>query len=190
MKALIQNLVETDGPSGYESNLRSLVRNQVEPLADQVWVDALGNLIARKGQPTQDGLKIMLAAHMDEIGLMVTHIDSAGFARFMPLGGVRPYNCPGGRVRFLNGASGVIGVERLEDPAKAPSIDQLYIDLGASSREACPVQVGDVAAFFRQGCQVGQFRFRVPQEYFYGFHAGISAGTNNCYSYHNSPFCI
>jgi tetrahedral aminopeptidase len=155
MKALIQNLVETDGPSGYESNLRNLVRSQVEPLADQVWVDSLGNLIARKGQPAQDGLKIMLAAHMDEIGLMVTHIDSAGFARFLPLGGVRPYNCPGGRVRFLNGASGVIGVERLEDPGKSISIDQLFIDLGASSREDCPVQVGDVAAFERPFIDLG-----------------------------------
>jgi putative aminopeptidase FrvX len=83
MKALIQKLVETDGPSGYEINLRSLVRSQVEPLADQVWVDNLGNLFARKGQAAAGGLKIMLAAHMDEIGLMVTHIDQAGFARFM-----------------------------------------------------------------------------------------------------------
>jgi len=74
MKALIQKLVETDGPSGYETNLRSLVRSQVEPFADQVWVDNLGNLFARKGQAEANGLKIMLADHMDEIGLMVPHI--------------------------------------------------------------------------------------------------------------------
>ena len=155
MKALIQKLVETDGPSGYETNLRSLVRSQVEPLADQVWVDNLGNLFARKGQAAGGGLKIMLAAHMDEIGLMITHIDQAGFARFMPLGGVRPYNCPGGRVRFLNGARGVIGVEKLDDPGKGPAIDQLFIDLGASSREDCPVKVGDVAAFERPFIDLG-----------------------------------
>jgi endoglucanase len=155
MKALIQQLVETDGPSGYESPVRNLVRSQVESLADQVWVDALGNLIARKGQAGPTGIKIMLAAHMDEIGLMVTHIDQAGFARFLPLGGVRPSNCPGGRVRFLNGARGVIGVEKLEDPGKAPAFDQLYIDLGASSREECPVKVGDVAAFERPFIDLG-----------------------------------
>ncbi len=155
MKALIQKLVETDGPSGYETNLRSLVRSQVEPLADQVWVDNLGNLFARKGKAEANGLKIMLAAHMDEIGLMVTHIDQAGFARFMPLGGVRAQNCPGGRVRFLNGARGVIGVEKLDDPGKGPAIDQLFIDLGASSRDDCPVKVGDVAAFERPFIDLG-----------------------------------
>lgn len=155
MKALIQKLVETDGPSGYETNLRSLVRSQVEPLADQVWVDNLGNLFARKGKAEANGLKIMLAAHMDEIGLMVTHIDQAGFARFMPLGGVRAQNCPGGRVHFLNGARGVIGVEKLDDPGKGPAIDQLFIDLGASSRDDCPVKVGDVAAFERPFIDLG-----------------------------------
>jgi tetrahedral aminopeptidase len=155
MRALIQKLVETDGPSGYETNLRSLVRSLVEPLADRVWVDNLGNLFARKGQAVDGGLKIMLAAHMDEIGLMVTHIDQAGFARFLPLGGVRSQNCPGGRVRFLNGARGVIGVEKLDDTGKAPGIEQLFIDLGAASREDCPVQVGDVAAFERPFIDLG-----------------------------------
>jgi endoglucanase len=155
MKALIQQLVETDGPSGYETNLRSLVRSLVEPLADQVWADNLGNLIARKGQAAPGGLKVMLAAHMDEIGLMVTHIDQAGFARFLPLGGVRPQNCPGGRVRFLNGARGVIGAEKLENPGDAPGIEQLFIDLGASNREDCPVRVGDVAAFERPFLDLG-----------------------------------
>ena len=72
-------------------------------------MDALGNLIARKGQA---GKKIMLAAHMDEIGVIVTHIDEKGFARFTNLGGVRASHLPGSRVRFLNGARGVIGQER------------------------------------------------------------------------------
>lgn len=155
MKALIQKLVEIHGPSGYEANPRNLIRSEVEPLADRVWVDNLGNLFARKGQVTPGGLKIMLAAHMDEIGLMVTHIDSNGFARFLPIGGVRPHTCPGGRVRFLNGASGVIGSERLEDTGHVASFEQLFIDFGVAGREACPVQVGDVAAFERPFLDLG-----------------------------------
>ena len=75
-------------------------------------MDALGNLIVRKGSGSPDGLKIMLAAHMDEIGVIVTHVDENGFVRFTTIGGVRPHTCLGGRVRFLNGAAGVIGVER------------------------------------------------------------------------------
>jgi endoglucanase len=133
-----------------------VVRAEVEPLADEVQVDNLGNLIVRKGEKGPDGLRIMLAAHIDEIGLIVTHIDERGFARFLPVGGVRPAACLGSRVRFLNGAAGVIGVERLSDLSKVPSFEQLFIDLGASSRKACPVQVGDVAVFERPFQEVGQ----------------------------------
>jgi endoglucanase len=149
MKALIQKLVEVPSPSGFEAPVRELIRSQVEPHADEVQVDALGNLIARKGVQSNEGVRIMLAAHMDEIGVMITHVDENGFARFTTIGGVRAYNLPGSRVRFLNGASGVIGVEKLEDANKVPSFQQMFIDLGASSRAACPVKVGDVAAFER-----------------------------------------
>ncbi len=142
MKSLIQKLVETPGPSGYEAQVRALVRAEIEPLADGVRVDNLGNLIVRKGQKGPDGLRIMLAAHIDEIGLIVTHIDERGFARLLPVGGVRPATCPGNRVRFLNGAAGVIGIERLSDPNKVPAFDQLFIDLGVSSRNECPVTGG------------------------------------------------
>ncbi len=156
MKPIIQKLVETPGPSGFEGQIRQVIRFEVEPLADEVRVDNLGNLIARKGQRTANGQRIMLVAHMDEIGVMVTHVDDHGFVRFTPIGGVRPLNCVGGRVRFLNGASGVIGVERLEDPGKAPAIEQLYIDLGVSNRKDCPVRVGDVAAFDRPFMDLGK----------------------------------
>jgi tetrahedral aminopeptidase len=147
MKSLIQKLVEIPGPSGYETQIRSTVRAEVEPLADAVYVDNLGNLIARIGQKSPDGLKIMLAAHMDEIGLMATHVDASGYVRFLPVGGVRPGTCPGNRVRFLNGAQGVIGVEKLSDPGKVPGFEQMFIDLGASSQKDCPVRVGDLAVF-------------------------------------------
>jgi putative aminopeptidase FrvX len=146
MRSLIQKLVEATGPSGYESRVREVIRAEVEPYADEIRVDALGNLIVRKGQ---NGKKIMLSAHMDEIGVIITHIDEKGFARFTSLGGVRARHLPGGRVRFLNGASGVIGIEREDDDGSLPPLNQMFIDLGVSSREKCPVRLADVAAFDR-----------------------------------------
>lgn len=156
MKALIQKLVETQGPSGYETQIRSVVREEVEPYADALQVDALGNLIVQKGKVSADGIKIMLAAHMDEIGVMVTQVDENGFARFTTLGGVRPYTCVGGRVKFLNGVSGVIFMEPLDDVSRLPTIEQLYLDLGLSSRQDAPVQIGDVGTFDRPFFDLGK----------------------------------
>ena len=155
MKDLIQKLVETAGPSGYEKHVRELVRAEIRELVDDLRVDALGNLIARKGQKTDDGLRIMLSAHMDEIGVMATHIDENGFVRFTTMGGVRPHTCLGGRVRFLNGTQGLIGGEKLDNADRVPAFEQLFIDVGASSRDDCPVKVGDVAAFDRPFLDLG-----------------------------------
>jgi putative aminopeptidase FrvX len=155
MKPLIQKLVETPSPSGYEAKIREVVRAEIAPHVDDIRVDALGNLIARKGKKSAHGLKIMLAAHIDEIGLIVTHVDENGFASFSPIGGVRPLNCVGGRVRFLNGQAGVIYTEPLDDPSKTPAFEHLYIDLGCSSRKDCPVGVGDVAVFERPYTDMG-----------------------------------
>lgn len=152
MKSLIQKLVETTGPSGYEAEIRAVVRAEVAPLADEVRVDALGNLIARKGQ---GGQKIMLSAHIDEIGVIVTHIEENGFLRFTGIGGVYPLHCVGGRVRFLNGQIGVIYSERTEDRSRVPGLDQMYIDVGATSPKDSPVRVGDVAAFDRSFVDLG-----------------------------------
>ena len=149
MKSLIQELVETIGPSGYEMEVRDLILSKVEPLADNVHIDALGNLIATKGKISSRGIKIMLAAHMDEIGVMATHIDENGFIRFTTIGGVRRQTCVGGRVRFLNGTMGVINHDDLGDVNKLPTFNQMFIDVGATSQGDCPVRVGDVAAFDR-----------------------------------------
>lgn len=149
MKSLIQELVETTSPSGYETNVREEIRSKIERYADEVQVDALGNLIAIKGKPNTGGKKIMLAAHMDEIGIIATHIDESGFVRFTTIGGVLRHTCIGGRVRFLNGTQGVISYELLGDANKLPSFSQMYIDVGATSRDDCPIRVGDVAAFDR-----------------------------------------
>ncbi len=160
MKPLIQKLVETQGPSGYETQIRSVVREEVEPYADALHVDALGNLIVQKGKGSADGIKIMLAAHIDEIGVMVTQVDENGFVRFTTLGGVRTFTCIGGRVRFLNGASGVISMELFDDMSddmlKVPTFEQLYIDLGLSSNQDAPVRIGDVAVFDRPFLDLGE----------------------------------
>ncbi len=155
MKSLIQKVVETASPSGYEARIREVVRAEVQPYADEISVDAMGNLIARKGQAVSGGKKIMLAAHMDEIGVIATHIDENGFVRFTNIGGVRSLNCVGGRVRFLNGLIGVIGLERMEDPGRVPALENMYLDLGFTNRKECPIQVGDVAVFERPFTDLG-----------------------------------
>lgn len=157
MKQLLKTLTETFGPSGYEENVRAIVRAEVESLADDIRVDVLGNLIARK-QPvrgTKNARKIMVAAHMDEIGVIVSHVDENGFVRFSPIGGVFRRYVVGGRVRFLNGVPGVIGYDRLDNLNELPTLDKVYIDVGATSRKDCPVKVGDVAAFDHRYTEFG-----------------------------------
>lgn len=157
MKKLLQQLTEAFGPSGYEDNIRTIVRGEVESLADEIHVDALGNLIARRkpSKPNGGARKIMIAAHMDEIGLIVSHVDEKGFVRFSPLGGVFRRYVLGGRVRFLNGTQGVIGFDRLENVHELPGADKIYIDVGATSKKDCPVTIGDVAAFERPFTDLG-----------------------------------
>lgn len=157
MKKLLQILTESFGPSGYEDKVREIVRNEVKALADEVKVDALGNLIARKGpsKATQNTKKIMIAAHMDEIGLIVSHVDENGFIRFSPIGGVFRRYVLGGRVRFLNGMQGVIGYDKLDNINELPTLDKVYIDVGAINKKDCPVKIGDVAAFDRPYSELG-----------------------------------
>jgi endoglucanase len=123
--------------------------------ADEIRVDALGNLIARKGTKTDQGMRVMVSAHIDEIGLMVTHIDKNGFARFTNIGGINPLTCYGGRVLFMDGTRGVIGMDGLER-GKTPKLSDLYIDVGATSAEDCPVSVGDVCGFERPFLDLGK----------------------------------
>lgn len=151
MKKLLQTLTETFGPSGYEDEVRALVHKEVGSFADEISVDSLGNLIARKrpGRTTKAAKKIMIAAHMDEIGVMVSHVDKNGFIRFSPVGNVFRRYVLGGRVRFLNGTQGVIGFDRLENVNELPALDKIYIDVGATSQKDCPVKIGDVAVFDR-----------------------------------------
>lgn len=144
-----RRLVEAFGPSGYEDPVREIIRREIEGLADEVRIDALGNLIASvRGDGT--GKRVMVAAHMDEIGVIVMHVDSKGFLRFSSIGGTDPLFCLGNRVRFGDGTVGVIGLEKKRRNLKAlPEFNEMYIDIGAKNPETCLVEVGDVAVFER-----------------------------------------
>ena len=148
MNDLIKKLVEAFGPSGFEDQVRELIHAEIAPYADEIRVDALGNLIALK-KGNGEGKKVLISAHTDEIGVMVTHITKEGFLRFTNIGGVFPVNLMGGRVQFANGLQGVISADRSEDRTKLHPLNKYYIDVGATSREDCPVQVGDAAGFYR-----------------------------------------
>jgi endoglucanase len=149
VKKLLQTLTETFGPSGYEDKVREVIHREVQSLADEIRVDALGNLIARKrpAKTAQAARKVMIAAHMDEVGVMVSHVDQNGFIRFLPIGNVPRKYVLASRVRFLNGTQGVIAFDRLENGNELPAPDKVYIDVGATSQKDCPVKIGDVAAF-------------------------------------------
>jgi putative aminopeptidase FrvX len=155
MKPLIKKLVEAYGPSGCESELRQIVRGEIKGRCDYITEDRMGNLIGVIKAKAGTGRRIMLAAHLDEIGLIVSHIDERGFARFAPVGKVYPVYCPGSRVRFESGAMGVIGLERREDESRIPAMEHLYLDLGAAGRGDCPVRVGDTAVFDRPLAEAG-----------------------------------
>ncbi|MFZ5925793.1 MAG: M42 family metallopeptidase, partial [Bacillota bacterium] len=148
MKELLKKLVEAYGPSGNEGPVREMIRKEVEGLADEVRIDALGNLIVvRKGI----GPRVLLAAHMDEIGVIVTHIDEKGFLRFSNMGGVSPFVLLGERVVFENGTIGTFGTEKLDD-IKDLKLGKMFIDIGADDQESAKekVSVGDVAGFHRE----------------------------------------
>ena len=156
MKNLVKTLTETFAPSGFESPVREVILKELAGTYDEARIDALGNLIILKKATNRNGdsKKIMVAAHMDEIGVIATHIEKEGFVRFAPIGGVFPRNLPGSRVRFVNGTKGVVGLEDGK-PADAVTIEKCYIDVGCSDVENHPIQVGDVAGFDRDFVDLG-----------------------------------
>lgn len=151
MKTLIQKLCQAYGPSGNEEQIREAIIDEIKSVVDDYRVDALGNLIAvRRPSTGGNGKRIMLAAHMDEIGVIVTHIDDKGFLRFASIGGVLTTALVGARVVFANGVEGTFGVEGKPFPNSNPGADKVFLDVGATSKEDVPVSVGDAAAFRHQ----------------------------------------
>jgi len=142
---LLEKLIKAQGVSGNETEISGVIKEYVKKYCDEVYTDTLGNLIAHK---KGNGFKVMLTAHMDEIGIIATYIDDNGFIRFSGVGGVDVKNLPYNKVRFESGAVGVIGCEEKNFSKKA-EISALYVDIGASSRDEAEksVSIGDTAAF-------------------------------------------
>ena len=158
LEGRIARLSEMVGPSGHEEAVRQEIRRQVAPFVDQVVEDPMGNLYAvRRPRGAGSGLKVMLAAHMDEVGIIVTHVDDEGFVRFAPVGGLSASVLVGQQVAFANGTVGVIGVEPLDDP-KDLKVERLFVDIGATSRQDAlqRVQIGDMAVYRRGASVVGR----------------------------------
>jgi len=162
---LLKELCETPGIPGREERLRAIVRRELSDLVDEMRVDALGNLIAVKrkaGAP-----KLMIAAHMDEIGFVVSYIDKEkGWLRLVPLGGHDPRNMISQRVLVSTAGGDLPGVlfpglkpphiATEEDRKKQPTIGDFFVDLGlpgAVVREK--VAIGDPVTMLREFVAIG-----------------------------------
>ena len=148
IKETTKTLCQAFGPSGAEQEIAQVIKEMIEPHCDEVSIDIMGNLVAfKKGQSDKN---VMLAAHMDEIGLVVTHIDEDGFVRFDSIGGVAPYRCLYRTVQFANGTLGVVGQETKDKhDVQKLKITDLFIDIGATSRDEAleMVKIGDAVCF-------------------------------------------
>ncbi|MDI3472176.1 MAG: hypothetical protein PWQ48_457 [Thermotogaceae bacterium] len=138
MKDIIKTLTEISSPSGREDTIAEKIVEILDGNFDEYWRDKLGNLIVLKKGKT--GKKVLLDAHMDEIGVVVTNIDENGFLRIEAVGGVNPYTLVGSRVRFQNNVVGVIGIEgesfrSSRENMKNLSFDVLFVDIGAKNKE-------------------------------------------------------
>lgn len=158
--AYYQQLAGAFGPSGREDAVREQIGGMAAEFCDDITTDALGNLICRKRGA---GKKVLAAAHMDSIGIVVTHIDEKGFLRFAAVGGLFKGDLINIQVRFENGTRGVISYEE-KTPFKDITLEHLFLDIGAKNREDAEklVRVGDFAVFdapcFEQGgCICGPY---------------------------------
>jgi endoglucanase len=158
---LLKKISETPGAPGYEKPIRDLVINQIQSLADHIEVDNMGNVIAmKKGNGDK---KVMLAAHMDEIGFIVNHIDDNGFVRFIPLGGFDPKTLTSQRV-IIHGEKQLLGVMGSkpvhvmsdEEKKRAPKTEDYFIDLGMKKEDVEKyVEVGNPITRERELIEMG-----------------------------------
>ena len=136
---LIKRLMLTPSVSGREDKIRELIKKEIEPYADEIKVDKLGNLIARK---KGSGKRIMLSAHMDEIGFFANYIEDSGIIRVSPVGGVNAMSATYGEVVSENGVYGIIVPEGTKE---MPKCESMYIDIGAKNKKQAEklVKLGD-----------------------------------------------
>ncbi len=158
---LLKEICETAGAPGFENRIREIVLREIKPLADEVHIDKMGNVTAiKKGKNDK---RVMVAAHMDEIGFMVTHIDDNGFLRFHTLGGFDPKTLTAQRV-IVHGRKDLVGVMgskpihimTAEERNKSAQITDFFIDLGMSKKEVEKfIRVGDPITRERQLIEMG-----------------------------------
>lgn len=138
---LLEKLCLCNGISGDESSLRELIIEEIKDYADEIKVDNLGNLLVSKKGKNRAVNKLMISAHMDEVGLMVTDITSDGYIKFDEVGGIDRRVLLGKRVTVGNkNINGIIGIKPVhlskgEEGSSIPEISDMYIDIGADSKE-------------------------------------------------------
>lgn len=162
--SLLKDVCEIAGAPGFEKRIRDLIIELVTPYADEIETDNLGNVIAvKKGQRNPDGKRVMVAAHMDEIGFIVTHIDENGFLRFHTLGGFDPKTLTAQRV-IVHGKKDLIGVMgskpihvmSQEERNKLPKTTDFFIDLGMPKEEVEKyISIGDPVTRDRELIEMG-----------------------------------
>ena len=129
----LKKLCSVNSVSGNEEKVAEIIKNEISEYVDEIYTDVMGNLIAvKKGSETSR--KFMLAAHMDEIGVMVTFIDDKGYLRFTNLGGVKTDYLCGRAVIFDNGVKGIVFKEDNVELSKA-KLGNFYIDIGAKEKK-------------------------------------------------------
>lgn len=159
---LLRKICETPGAPGFEQPIRQLVIQEIESLVDKWRIDAMGNLIAlKKGKESR---KVMVAAHLDEISFIVTHIDEDGFIRFHTLGGFDPKTLTSQRV-IVHGKEDLVGVMGCkpihlmneEERRKPPKIQDYFIDLGMEAEAVKKnIKVGDPITRERALIEMGE----------------------------------
>lgn len=159
---LLADICEIAGAPGFETRIRNLVKKEIETLADEVYTDKMGNLIAlRKGKSAEK--RAMVAAHMDEIGFIVTAIDDKGFVRFHTLGGFDPKTLTAQRV-IVHGKKDLIGVMGSkpihvmtpEERGKSMKTTDFFIDMGMPKTDVEKyIQVGDPITRQRELIEMG-----------------------------------
>lgn len=163
MNQLLRDLTLASGISGDEYDVRSLIRDLIVDHVDEWHVDSLGNIIALKKGTGDSDLRVMLDAHMDEVGAIVTSIDGAGFLKFDAIGGVSGLTFAGQVVEVgRKKLRGVIGVKPIHlstsaERSKLPTVKGLRIDIGAKDKAmaASKVRVGDRVTFLSDYVEVG-----------------------------------
>ncbi len=158
---LLKQICELAGAPGHEQRVREFVQKEARPFADEISVDNLGSVtVFKKGKKNK---KVMIAAHMDEIAFMVTHIDDKGFLRFTPLGGFDPKTLTAQRV-LVHGKKDIVGVMgckpihvmTADERGKVVPITDYFIDLGLNKKDAEKiVRIGDVVTRERELIEMG-----------------------------------